>query len=242
MMWISLALALAIALTHLGPKIKALGKLMHQGWMLSGSGGLAVAYVFVHLLPELGEHQTVLEEKARVAWLQALEHYAYVTAMAGFILYFAVERIATAASRNPDRTESSGKEFWLHTLSFTLYNGIIGYLLVNRIQTNTVWNLLLYAFAMGLHFLVVDHALYNHHRRKYDRVGRWFLSAAVVCGWAIGKWLPIPESAFALLFAFLSGAILVNVMKEELPHQEKSNITAFVAGAAVYSALLLLSD
>lgn len=241
LVWISLALALLIAVIHLLARLKPLGRLMHQGWMLSGSGGLSVAYVFVHLLPELGEHQKVLEEHSEWAWLHYLENYAYVAAMAGFILYFGVERLATASAR-AGKPDSSNKEFWLHTFSFTLYNGIIGYLLANRIQTNTIWNMLLYAFAMGLHFVVVDHALFEHHRKKYDRIGKWILSAAILAGWGTGKWLAMPEAAFALLFAFLSGAILINVMKEELPQQEKSNIAAFVLGAAVYSGLLLLSD
>lgn len=239
--WLSFVLAAVLAIIHMLAITKTVNRIMGLKWVLSGSGGFAVAYVFVHLLPELGEHQALLEEKVNLAWLDYFEHYAYVVAMLGLILYYGVERAASAVSSGESRRSPAGV-FWLHTCSFTLYNGIIGYLLVQRIQTNTIWNQLLYAVAMGLHFLVIDRGLSNHHKKIYDHFGRWILSGAILAGWAIGTWFSIPEEVFALLFAFLSGAILINVLKEELPKQKENSIVAFVAGAVIYTVLLLLSD
>jgi zinc transporter ZupT len=51
---------------------------------------------------------------------------------------------------------------------------------------------------------------------------------------------PFPPQFIGLLFAFLAGGIVLNVLKEELPEDRESQFWAFVVGAAVYSAVLLI--
>ena len=46
----------------------------------------------------------------------------------------------------------------------------------------------------------------------------------------------------AVLVAFLSGAVILNVMKEELPEERESRFSAFLAGAAGYAAVLPALD
>ena len=43
-----------------------------------------------------------------------------------------------------------------------------------------------YAFAMAVHFLIVDHALTEEHGRTYAPRGRWLLASSVVAGWLVG--------------------------------------------------------
>ncbi|HSG41183.1 MAG TPA: hypothetical protein VLE27_16205, partial [Thermoanaerobaculia bacterium] len=60
--WIAGVLALAMALIHLfAGKLRFLNATPRSIW-LSMSGGAAVAYVFLHLLPELAAGQANLEE------------------------------------------------------------------------------------------------------------------------------------------------------------------------------------
>lgn len=47
------------------------------------------------------------------------------------------------------------------------------------------------------------------------------------------------EAALALLFAFLAGGVVLNVLKEELPEERESRFGAFALGLAAYAALLL---
>ena len=54
-----------------------------------------------------------------------------------------------------------------------------------------------------------------------------------------GAPLPVPASLVAVVVAFLSGGIVLNVLKEELPAERESRFAAFAGGAAAYSALLL---
>jgi zinc transporter ZupT len=92
---------------------------------------------------------------------------------------------------------------------------------------------------MALHFIVNDFGLRENHKHIYDYIGRWILAAAVIVGWAIGSGTQIGETAIAVLFAFLAGGIVLNVLKEELPEERESRFWAFGLGVAVYSVLLL---
>ena len=128
--------------------------------------------------------------------------------------------------------------FWVHIASFAIYNALIGYLLMHR-EKPDIKNLLLYSFAMALHFVVNDFGLRENHKHLYDRIGRWILAFSVIVGWVIGSGTQIGEMAIAVLFAFLAGGIVLNVLKEELPEERESRFWAFALGAAIYSTLLL---
>ena len=130
--------------------------------------------------------------------------------------------------------------FWLHIGSFAIYNALIGYLLVHREQPG-VWSLVFYTVAMALHFVTNDYGLRQDYKQAYDREARWIIAAAVVVGWLLGLFVEVSEIGLALLFAFLSGGVILNVLKEELPEERQSRFWAFAAGAALYAAMLMLT-
>lgn len=92
---------------------------------------------------------------------------------------------------------------------------------------------------MAMHFIVNDFGLRENHKQPYDRTGRWVLGSAVIVGWAIGTNIQIHQAAVAVLFAFLAGGIVLNILKEELPEERESRFWAFALGAAAYTVLLL---
>jgi hypothetical protein len=99
--------------------------------------------------------------------------------------------------------------------------------------------LVIYAVAMGLHFVVNDQGLRDQHGDVYRAKGRWLLAAAPVAGFLLGLATRISPVLLSALFAFLAGGIVLNVLKEELPEERESRFWAFAAGAVGYSALLL---
>lgn len=208
---------------------------------LSMAGGVSVAYVFVHLLPELAEGQEIVAEAVDEG-LTLLENHVYLLALVGLAVFYGLERLATSSR---ERKRGSGKEdstsegvFWLNISSFAVYNVLIGYLLLHRIASG-LGALVLFSMAMGLHFLVNDYGLREHHKRLYTRIGRWVVAGAALSGWAIGLVVEIPEIMIAVLTAFLAGGIILNVLKEELPEKRRSRFWAFALGAALYAAILL---
>jgi hypothetical protein len=217
--------AFAFALVHLlGARLDFLRTSPRSIW-LSVAGGVSVAYVFVHILPDLAAHQRRVDERG---FLESIESHVWLIALAGLAVFYGLERLA----RN-GRGDSA--VFGIHLGSFALYNFLIGYLLLHREEGG---GLAFYAAALGLHFLVNDQGLREHHGSAYHRY-RWLLAAAPLAGWALGAAFALPPLAITALFAFLAGGIILNVLKEELPEDRDSRFAAFAAGAAGYAALLL---
>jgi zinc transporter ZupT len=91
---------------------------------------------------------------------------------------------------------------------------------------------------MGLHFVVNDYGLREHHKDAYTRLGRWLLAGALLAGWILSLVAVVPEKALVAVLAFLAGSVVLNVLKEELPERRQSRFSAFAVGAAGYATLL----
>lgn len=234
--------AIMLASMHILAKNMHFIRIIPRSRFLSLGGGVSVAYVFIHILPDLKEHQESIADTGLM--LSFLEHHAYLLAMLGLILFYILEKAAKVSTKK--NAQDTGKNqpkkgtFWLHISSFFLYNGLIGYLLIHG-ETDGLLDLVFFAVAMALHFIVVDYGLRTHHKDTYNRIGRWILAAAVMVGWGIGVLTKIPEAAIALLLAFISGGIILNVLKEELPDERESSSWAFCIGAFGYVSLLFIA-
>lgn len=240
-LWISGVSALLLAAVHIvACQLKFLDTKPRSRWLSVGSG-VSVAYIFVHVLPDLSGAQADFIDQ--VAVLPAVEHHVYVVALVGMLAFYGLER-AAKVSRQESREAGEGDVtqpgvFWLHMASFSIYNALIGYLLTHR-EEQGIYALMFYVFAMALHFIVNDFSLSEDHKWAYRREGRWILSAAVILGWVVGSQTHISEALTAVLFAFLAGGIILNVLKEELPQAKESRFWTFALGALGYSGLLLL--
>lgn len=233
---------LGLVLVHLFGRRVPLAHGSPRSRWLSAAGGISVAYVFVHVFPNLAASQETLGE----AWalVPFVERHAYLVALAGLVVFFGLEDIVSssrrsrAASDQEQETTTGIGVFWLHMASFAVYNALVGYLLVHG-EVAGLRALLFYFVAMAVHFAITDHALRRDHRETYKRVGRWILAAAIVAGWAVGRMTEVSAAATGTLVAFLGGGIIMNVMKEEEPGA--ACFLPFLAGAIAYAALLLAS-
>jgi len=223
--------AVALTLPHLFAGRLGIGGRIPRSRWLSIAGGVSVAYVFVHLLPDIGEAAVTLAEYGDPTAFA--EHHGYLIALFGFATFYGLEQFTQRSNHDPDRAGDG--IFWIHVGSFAAYNAIVGYLLWDR----ELGNLLLFSVAMALHFVVTDDGLRAHHGRTYHRRGRWVLAAAVIAGAGVGYVLETVEILVAVFVPFLSGGIILNVIKEELPPERESRFWAFAVGAAGYAALLL---
>lgn len=231
--------AVLLAGSHLAASHLRFLQVIPRSRWLSGAGGAAVAYVFVHLLPELRVGQEQIEQTSW-AELRFVEHHVYLVALVGLAAFYGMERLA---KRSREKEPGQGEEaspgvFWVHMVSFSIYNALIGYLLLHR-ESRGLWGLVVYGLAMTLHLAVNDYGLWQHHKRRYARIGRYVLMAAVAVGLGVGFAVDVPHGVLALLFSFLAGGIILNVLKEELPEERESRFWAFAVGAAAYTLLLL---
>lgn len=229
----AVAVVFLAALHLVAGRLRFLDAVPRSRW-LSAAGGISVAYVFVYLLPELAQGQESVEAEGAVGFL---EDHVYLMALLGLGVFYGIE---LSARRGPRDGGTRSRAFWLSMGSFSLYNAIIGYLIVHR-EEETTASLAFFAVALGLHFVVNDHALRERHRDDYHDLGRWLLVAALAVGWLVGELTEISEAALGLLIAFLAGGVVLNVMKEELPEERQSSFPAFAAAALGYAALLQLA-
>ena len=233
--------ALGLALVHLGSvRLKFLDRIPRSRW-LSFAGGVAVALVFLEILPGLGESQAVVEQRTSQA-LGFLKNHVYIIAVLGLATFYGVERVVKR-SRRASR-DAGGEDvaadwaFWLSMSTYSAKNAIVGYLLAR--EPRPLSGLALFTLAIALEFLLSDRGLHRDHKTSYDRVGRWVLIGALGAGWMLGALSEVPELGLRVLDAFLAGSIVLTVLKEELPEDQDSRFWAFALGLFAYGALLLI--
>jgi hypothetical protein len=233
---LSLVMALLLAAVHpLAGHVRFSGGISRRTW-LSVAGGASVAFVFLHLLPEMVRGQEAIESAVPMLFPGI---HVWLVAFIGLAVFYGLERMALTSRSGHSSDESDGAGvFWTHAGSFAFYNALVGYLLIHR-EARTPGSTVLFGLAMALHFFVNDESLRGHFPTRYDRHGRWLLSAAVLVGHAIGMFYALSAAAISVILAFLGGAVILNVLKEELPEERKGRFWAFAAGAIAYIALLL---
>jgi len=241
MSMIGLSLAICLALVHIFANQTRWLTKIPQRWWMSIAGGVSIAYIFLDIFPELEAAQAEVEHGIGPI-LEYLENHAYLLALVGLAVFYGLEKLAMRSRSH--RHHSHGEDcthpgvFWIHIIAFALYNGILGYLL-REAENHGLMACSLLFVALALHFIVNDVSLRQHHKQNYDRWGRWLLAGAIVLGWVLGQAIHIDEVAIASIWALIAGGIILNVLKEELPAEQDSHFGMFVAGAAVYSLLLL---
>lgn len=248
--WIAAALTMVLAGLHLAaPHIRKL-PFVPERYMGSFAGGLAVAYVFLHLLPEIAAGNEAIGEALSdvLEPTPLLELGIFLVALAGFTAFYGLERLATthgardtlpaeAGARRGGAVESAGV-YWLHLGSFMVYNVLITYTMVLRVRTGLLFAVL-FTVAMGLHFVLTDRGLTEHYPHRFRAHGRLLLAAALVAGWVLAAiFAPTSTLLVALLTALLGGSVLLNVFKEEVPTNRSSSFAWFSIGLVLYSVLL----
>jgi hypothetical protein len=249
----ALAAALAataglVALHLVAPLLRRL-KRVPERVVGSFAGGLAVSYVFLHLLPELaeGSHDVGVALEDVLEPTPLLELALFSMALLGFLVFYGLERLAEHSPGSqgvavPDSSadEPSGAVYWVHLASYAGYNALITYTLPLRFRTGAVFAVL-FAIAIGLHFVLSDRGLAEHYPQRFARWGRWVLAAALLAGWLLAlTFAPTSTLVVSLLTALLAGSILLNVFKEELPDAgARSSFPWFLTGALLYAILLI---
>lgn len=144
----ALLIAVLLAALHLAaPRIRKL-PFVPETATGSFAGGLAVAYVFLHLLPELVEGNEAIGEALAdvVEPTPLLDLGIFLVALAGFTVFYGLERLAD------NRAEESGEHggpaggagvYALHLGSFLVYNALITYTMALRLRTGIAFAALL---------------------------------------------------------------------------------------------------
>jgi hypothetical protein len=203
--------------------------------ILSFCGGMAAAYVFVHVMPELHTVRSTVVESANVT-LRYEGMAIYFLSLVGFLVFYGLDHLSTRL-REPEVEGRIGRAFKVHIGGFAAYVWLMSYLLVHNLE-NSRGSIALYALAIAVHFLAVDHSLHREHGAAYERIGRFVLAGMCLAGWGVGLLVELPRMVIALLLAMLSGAIIMNSLIMELPTDKDGRFLPFMWGGILYGLVL----
>lgn len=230
------ALALALTFPVLG-RLRPMQRLItDQGWLLSLGAGVSIAYVFVHMMPEIAGAREAYAQSTRFPVLFR-GMLIYFIAMIGFMVYYGLENLRRRVRRRIN-TRFTRVDYAIHISGFAVYVWMISYLLVNRIEKTPI-AITLYTIAMVAHFLTIDRSLREEHGAVYERGGRGVLAAMSALGWGMGLLMPLPLYLLAVMLAFVSGAIIMNSAIMELPNRKDERFLGFLTGGILYGMLLI---
>lgn len=136
-----------------------------------------------------------------------------------------------------DETVDQNVSYWLQVTLLTAYMSFSAYVVTASSVTFVARSF--YATALGVHFLAVGHDLYRHYGERYLTQGRYFLSGGILAGGFFARFIDLAPHVEALLFAFVAGAMILNIVKFELPADRNLHFRTFVLAVFGYGSILL---
>ncbi len=199
----------------------------------SFSGGLAVSYVFVYVLPTLHKEQILVKKYGDYF---TMESELYFIGLIGVLIFYGIQKVVRKAQKN-NKTNKARALFWLQILFFGMYNALVAYTVISHNVSGV--QAVFYGLAVGLHFVAVAHDLWREYADIYNHVGRYVLAIGILVGWFMGMKLNLSPFMESVIFAFISGAMILNVLKYELPPDDEAHFPTFTIGVISYTAITM---
>lgn len=206
----------------------------------SFAGGTAVAYVFLHMLPDLVEYNEPIGRfLINDDWLTPFaELMIYIISLLGFLIYYGLDLFAE--SKPEANRKQLHRAYILHLFMFALYNFLITYTMSLRAQTS-ISATFLFTGSMALHFVLTDRKFSRLYIHLFNQQGRFILISALLAGWLCSVIFdPVNVVFAAFMLAFLAGSVLLNVFREELPDANLISYAWFSMGVCSVTLILVI--
>ena len=195
-------------------------------------GGVAIGYVFLFLLPKIGDYTAAIVRREADDW-EVLHYRLYIIALVGMLAYYLSDQL------NVRKDARRHVGIVVHVTMFALYNFSIGNLFV-QVQREGHMPYIFIGIVLAMHMLGVDNHLRHLYRERFDKWVRWIFAAAVMGGWVTGMFYTLSTATLAVLSAFVAGAILMTVMTEELPERNTRRTWFFVGGICLFTVMMMI--
>ncbi|HLR88732.1 MAG TPA: hypothetical protein VK042_03305 [Atopostipes sp.] len=208
----------------------------------SFAAGVGTVYVFIHMLPQLAHGQHVLESVFPDFHFFGSRFAIYLIALTGFVFFYMFERILSYTEQLPTEDYSTRYElyyYWTNVIFISLYSVLIGYV-VGSYDLNNISYQLVYLLAYVLHFITIKWGLYHIFPEKYFKHARYPIALGLFIGYFIAYFFNISDVVLVIVEALLTGAMILNVFKHELPNEEDSKSRSFIFGLLVSTLLFML--
>ena len=153
-------------------------------WLLSRErafnafgGGMAISYVFIHLLPEVSEGR------------EELGGFTFIFVLVGYVFFYLMHLLGRGRDESPKAKRWTYQVgivgLYLYCMAMVL--GLPAGLVVLPIH------MALMAVAMGIHIMHEDFEIGSENPVPFDRRGRYVLASSLAVGLVV-RWYLLPES------------------------------------------------
>lgn len=209
--------------------------------VISFASGISVAYIFVHLIPELSHASHVTSEYSSDNTQEISRLLVYYLTLLGFMIFYGLEHLISWSNVIP---ESSGRKFSIHKVAFLIhmlslsaYVALVCYSITYNTERTTT-ALVLYTFAMTAHFVSLRHGLEYEYEKDYRSLGKYLLAISCVAGWIFALLYSVHEIVIVCFLGLIAGSVIMNTMTSELPEKKKGSFYFFLIGGIFYAAIL----
>jgi multisubunit Na+/H+ antiporter MnhB subunit len=223
-------------------RAKLLNAFKTHGW-ISFSAGASVAYVFVHVFPEIGIYQQhIAGNTGHHQPVSFINQPLYLAALGGLCFLYLLD---TIEEQSYDENSSSLQArkynmtlFSVRSVLYVLYNIMIAYIITQR-PGEGLMNIFLIAIALILHFIVANIRAHERYGELYEKYMRWPAAGGLISGWFLGVIIDLPDVITVTIFSLIGGMITYIALKSELPQTGHKAPYHFFAGAFIYALIVL---
>ena len=208
--WEILMVALIIGAAHLiSPWVYARRK--YAALQEAFGGGLSVAYVFLHLMPNLDAFGGLVGQRI------------YFVALVGFAVFYGLE-VQFSGTRHANRAR---------------YDALLVFTLGLKLPSTPTLTLV-FAAALAFDVVNTDVGLQSNYGSRFVRSGRWVLLAGVAFGFGLGMVQRPDPVVVDLVTAALAGFVMFQTFNDQFPASRNTKFNAFAAGLVTFFLLHLL--
>ncbi len=224
-----MAIILSVLLAF-GPEIR--GRLKdHATQVSSFGGGVAIAYVFLILFPEV-EHSR--------EWVGAS---VYGITVLSLLVFYALELTLSRVRIRSDvdhHGHHNTARFWFHIVIIWVYTWLVVFTIPEDAADNLIYVLAASA-TIGIHLLYKDYVLRGHYNARFANAGRFVLALAPIAGWLSHQLITPTDGTLEIMIAILAGILIQSVFQEELPPVERLRYLWLLAGTVIMGILSLFT-
>ncbi|MBU9721474.1 MULTISPECIES: hypothetical protein [Bacillaceae] len=226
-------MGLAFIIIHLAANQVLPSNRMKRLRWFSFSGGLAVSYVFVYVLPSLHKEQVIVKKYTDYL---TMESELYFIGLIGVLIFYGIQKFVRKVDRKGDPKKHTTL-FFMQIIFFAIYNMLVAYITVSSDVAGI--QAVFYGLAIGLHFIAIAHDLWREYGVMYNQIGRYVLVLGIIAGWITGMLVQLSPLLQSIVFAFISGAMILNVLKYELPPDGEAHFPTFAIGVVAYTSITM---
>lgn len=208
---------------------------------VSFGAGAAVAFVFLHTLPELalaadGVGEVLIDAEALVPLRDIA---VFIFALAGFLVFYGMEK-AVRIHRDRGHGQPVGV-YRLHLVSFGVFNVLLMFSLAEQAGEGPTPFTGLFLATMVLHYLLIDRGFEEHFAQRFNHLGRFILLGALIVGLLLARIAGHEHHVYVeMAGGFVAGSVLLNVFRGEVTFSRRASFGWFTIGALTVTALVII--